>query len=214
MINIFCAVVLMLVSSLAMAQPVSSIVILGDSISAAYGMETRQGWVSLLADLIKQQQLPISVSNESISGETSSGGLQRIDTILRSQKPAWVVLELGANDGLQGLSPALLKNNLTQIIQRSQQAGAKVMLLGMKIPPNYGQRYIDTFYNIYPELANTFALPWVPFLLADVALNKNLMQADGLHPNAQAQPIIAKQVASYLLPLLSAHSVKTANQNN
>ncbi|MFZ4503453.1 MAG: arylesterase [Methylovulum sp.] len=197
----------MSVSSVAMAQPTSGIVVLGDSISAAYGMETQQGWVSLFAEMIKQHQLAIPVSNESISGETSSGGLQRIDAILSTQKPAWVMLELGANDGLQGVSPSLLKNNLTQIIQRSQQAGAKVMLLGMKIPPNYGQRYIDTFYNIYPELANTFALPWVPFLLADVALSKELMQADGLHPNAQAQPIIAKQVASYMLPLLTAPTV-------
>jgi acyl-CoA thioesterase-1 len=113
-----------------------------------------------------------------------------------------VLVELGANDGLRGLSPAEMKNNLTEITRRSQNVGAKVMLLGMKIPPNYGKRYVEMFYEVFPQLSAELKIPWVPFILEEVALNPEMMQADGLHPNELAQPVIAEKVWGYLQTLL------------
>lgn len=195
------SVMISLMSLSAMAEPV--IVVLGDSISAGYGIDVEQAWVTLLQKKLLASKHPHRISNASISGETSAGGLARIDAVLNRDKPTVVLLQLGANDGLRGLSPVQMKANLTAIVHRSQQAGAKVLLLGMKIPPNYGKRYIDLFYNVYPQLAKELAIPLVPFLLEEVALDPNLMQADGLHPNALAQPLLANKVEPYLLPLLN-----------
>jgi len=195
------AVIVSLMSMSAMAKP-PIIVVLGDSISAGYGIEVDEGWVALLQKKLIETNSNYSISNASISGDTTAGGLARIDPILTVNKPAIVLLQLGANDGLRGLSPVEMKNNLAEIVHRAQKAGAKVVLLGMKIPPNYGKRYVDLFYNVYPQLAKELNIPFVPFLLEDVALNKDLMQADGLHPNAKAQPILAGKVEPYLFPLL------------
>jgi acyl-CoA thioesterase I len=195
------AVIVSLMSMSAIAQP-PIIVVLGDSISAGYGIEVDEGWVVLLQKKLLEAKSNYSISNASISGDTSADGLARIDPILTAQKPAIVLLQLGANDGLRGLSPVQMKNNLAGIVRRAQKAGAKVILLGMKIPPNYGKRYVDMFYNVYPQLAKELDIPLVPFLLEDVALDKDLMQADGLHPNAKAQPILANKIEPYLFPLL------------
>ena len=178
-----------------------SIVVLGDSISAGYGIEVDEGWVALLQKKLIATNSHYSISNASISGDTTAGGLARIDPILTAQQPEIILLQLGANDGLRGLSPVEMKNNLAEIVRRAQKAGAKVILLGMKIPPNYGKRYVELFYNVYPQLAKELDIPLVPFLLEDVALNKDLMQADGLHPNAKAQPILADKIEPYLFPL-------------
>ena len=186
-----------------MAAMAKSIVVLGDSISAGYGIDVNAGWVNLLQQKFKALPSDVVIHNESISGDTTAGGLARLDPLLSRHKPAWVLVELGANDGLRGLSPQEMKSNLTEIVKRSQKAGAKVMLLGMKIPPNYGKRYIDLFYNIYPQLADELNLPLVPFILEDVALKPEMMQADGLHPNALGQPLIAEKVWGYLWPLLN-----------
>jgi acyl-CoA thioesterase I len=183
-----------------MAKPV--IVVLGDSISAGYGIEVEEGWVALLQKKLIETNHDYSIINASISGDTTAGGLARIDPILTAQKPSIVLVQLGANDGLRGLSPVQMKNNLAGIVRRAQKAGAKVILLGMKIPPNYGKRYVDMFYNIYPQLAKELDIPLVPFILEDIVLNKDLMQADGLHPNAKAQPILAEKIEPYLFPLL------------
>lgn len=185
-----------------MAAMAASIVVIGDSISAGYGIDAGQGWVNLLQKKFNPPQGGYVISNESISGDTSAGGLARIDRILARHKPAIVILELGANDGLRGLTPQAMKSNLTEMIQRSRQAGAKVLLLGMKIPPNYGKRYIEMFYNVYPQLSAELNVPLVPFILEDVALKPELMQADGLHPNEQGQTPIAEKVWPYLKPLL------------
>jgi acyl-CoA thioesterase-1 len=193
------AVIVSLMSMSAMAK---SIVVLGDSISAGYGIEVEQGWVALLQKKLLAANQHYTISNASISGDTTAGGLARIDPILAAHKPDIVLLQLGANDGLRGLSPVEMKNNLAEIVRRAQIAGAKVILLGMKIPPNYGKRYVDMFYNVYPQLAKDLDTPLVPFLLEDVALNRDLMQADGLHPNAKAQPILANKIEPYLFPLL------------
>lgn len=166
---------------------------MGDSISAAYGVEAGKGWVVLLQQKLNKENKPYTIFNESISGDTTAGGLARIDNTLTRHKPELILLELGANDGLRGLSPKQMKSNLTEIIKRSQKAHAKVLLLSMRIPPNYGKRYVDMFYNVYPQLAKELNIPYVPFILEDVALAKEMMQKDGLHPNAKAQPIIANK---------------------
>jgi acyl-CoA thioesterase I len=193
------AVWLSIVSATASAEV---IVVLGDSISAGYGIEAGKNWVDLIEKKLEAEKFPHRVYNESISGDTSAGGLARIDSVLARHKPQWLLLELGANDGLRGLTPQQMKANLTEIVLRSQKAGAQVLLLGMRLPPNYGKRYIDMFYNIYPALTKEFNLNFVPFILEDVALNKSLMQPDRLHPNTAAQPIIAEKIWGYLRPLI------------
>ena len=179
-----------------------SIVVLGDSISAAYGIDAEKGWVALLQRKLDQQNESYTIFNESISGDTTAGGLARIDATLNQHKPELLLLELGANDGLRGLSPKKMKSNLAEIINRSQKAGAKVLLLSMRIPPNYGKRYVDMFYNVYPQLAKEMNVFYVPFILEEVALSKEMMQKDGLHPNAKAQAIIANKIWRYLFPIL------------
>ena len=191
--------IMILFSTTLMAK---SIVVLGDSISAAHGLELKKGWVSLLQQKFNQQKKPYIIFNESISGDTSAGGLARIDDVIAQYKPELILLELGANDGLRGLSPKQLKLNLAEIINRSQKAGAKVLLLSMRIPPNYGKRYVDMFYNVYPQLAEEMNVAFVPFILEEVALNKEMMQKDGFHPNAKAQAIIANKIWQYLYPIL------------
>jgi acyl-CoA thioesterase-1 len=200
MVKFFWMMLMLISSATVMAQ--STLVVVGDSISAGYGLESGQGWVVLLQKKLEKAGLSYQVVNASISGDTSAGGLARIDKLLADTKPRWVLLELGANDGLRGLSPKEMKNNLTQIIQRSQKAGAKVALLAMKMPPNYGKRYIELFYQVYPQLAAELKIPLVPFILEDVALKKELMQADGLHPNALGQPVILEKIWKTLQKLL------------
>jgi acyl-CoA thioesterase I len=188
----------MFLSSVSVAAP--AIMVLGDSISAAYGIDVQQGWVRLLEKRIQQQDPSAKVFNESISGDTSAGGSNRLSEALKRHHPNWLLLELGANDGLRGLSPEVLKQNLSRIIQTAQTSGARVVLLGVRIPPNYGKRYTEMFYSVYPALASEFHLTFLPFIMEDVALNPALMQADGLHPNAAAQPLIAEKVWQILQP--------------
>ena len=184
-------------------QPATrSIVVLGDSISAAYGIPVEKGWVSLLQQTLDQEKQPYTLVNESISGDTTAGGLARIDKILDKQQPEIVLLELGANDGLQGIPPKTIKNNLAEMITRSKQTGAKVMLLSMRIPPNYGKRYTELFYNMYSELSEEMDTHLVPFILEDVALVEGMMQQDGLHPTAKAQAKIAEKIWQYLEPVI------------
>ena len=200
MTRILFAVIISLMSMTATAK---SIVVLGDSISAGYGIEVAQGWVALLQKKLNEQSSIHIFHNESISGDTTAGGLARIDQSLTVHKPDIVIIELGANDGLRGLPPALIKSNLTEIVHRAQAVGAKILLLSMKIPPNYGSRYVTLFYNIYPQLSKDLGIPYVPFIMEDVALSKDMMQQDGLHPNANGQLIIADKVWLQLLPLLN-----------
>ena len=195
-------VLALLLGSVPMAAMAKSIVVLGDSISAGYGIDVNQGWVSLLQQKFNQQHIDYVISNESISGDTSAGGLARIDQVLARHQPAIVLIELGANDGLRGLSPPEMKSNLSEIIRRTRKSGAQAMLLGMKIPPNYGKRYIELFYNIYPQVSTELNVPLVPFILQDIALNPDMMQVDGMHPNALGQPLIVEKVWSHLQPLL------------
>ena len=179
-----------------------TILVLGDSISAGYGLEKPEfGWVSLLREKVRPRG--IEVANASISGETSAGGLSRLDALLEKHRPEIVVLELGANDGLRGLPPKQLESNLGTAIRRSREAGAKVLLLGMKIPPNYGKRYTELFEKVYPELAGNYGVALVPFLLDGVGGNDNLMQMDRIHPNRKAQGVLLDLVWEKLGPLLA-----------
>jgi len=200
MIRLLFTLILLMLTVTAAAQ--SNIVVLGDSLSAGYGLEVGQGWVALVQKKLEASHSCCKLINESISGDTSAGGLARFEPILTTHKPKILLLELGANDGLRGLPPKLLKSNLTEIIIRAQKAGAKVVLLSMIIPPNYGKRYVDMFHDVYPQLSKELGIPSIPFILQDVALAKDLMQPDGLHPNAKAQPHIADKVWQYLQPLL------------
>lgn len=176
-----------------------TLLVMGDSLSAAYGIEREEGWVSLLAERLDDDA---QVINASISGETTSGGLQRFTELLGHRQPDIVLLELGGNDGLRGLAPNQMQANLASMIEQSQDAGAQVLLLGIDIPPNYGQAYRDAFTGVFRSLAEDYDVALVPFLLEDIALDKALMQSDGIHPTADAQPIILDNVWPALAPLL------------
>jgi acyl-CoA thioesterase-1 len=180
-----------------------TILVLGDSLSAAYGIRPEQGWVTLLTQRLQSQGYGYQVVNASVSGETSSGGLERLPRALKLHEPGIVILELGANDGLRGLPVNAMRDNLARMVQLSQAAGARVLLVGIRIPPNYGPRYTEEFARVYPELAQQYHLPLVPFLLQKVALDAALMQQDGLHPNAAAEPIVLDTLWPYLKPLIT-----------
>lgn len=180
-------------------QAAESILVFGDSLSAAYGLESDQhGWVGLLQQQLQQQKEPAVVINASLSGETSRGGAQRLGKLLEIHQPTVVILELGANDGLRGFPPKQMKANLQQMIDQSKATGAKVLLLGMRAPRNYGKRYIELFDQVFPQLAQENDIALVPFLLDDVVFNKDMIQHDGLHPNAKAQPVMMKVVLDQL----------------
>lgn len=179
-----------------------TILVYGDSLSAAYGIPREQGWVNLLQQRLHKQGLPHQVINASISGETTSSGLSRIDNTLRQYKPDFVLIELGANDGLRGLPVAEMQRNLSAMIEASRNTKARVILIGIRIPPNYGPRYTREFSDSYPALAQHYQLPLLPFLLDGVAGKPDLTQDDGLHPTAAAQTRILDNVWEVLRPQL------------
>lgn len=168
------------------ARPV--VLVIGDSLSAGYGIELRDGWVSLLQERLDAEGLNYNVVNASVSGDTTSGGLARLKNALPRHNPALVVIGLGGNDGLRAIGLPVIQKNLNAMIELSQQAGAGVALLGMRIPTNYGLRYAEKFHQLYQDAAERHDLPLVEFFMEGVALDMGLMQADGIHPNAKAQP--------------------------
>ncbi len=179
-----------------------TVLVFGDSLSASYGIEEEQGWVNLLSEKLRQAQSPYSVINASVSGETSTGGLSRLPAALAEFQPSVVILELGGNDGLRGLPLATLQANLEEMVSLSQQAGAKVLLAGIQIPPNYGPRYTEPFYALFSEIAEAEQLPFVPFLIDGIPQQPGLMQNDGIHPRAEAQHMILDNVWPVLEPML------------
>ena len=179
-----------------------TILVLGDSLSAAYGLRPEQGWVALLTQRLQAQGYGYQIVNASVSGETSDGGVERLPRALQLHQPEIVILELGANDGLRGLPVSNTRENLARLVHLSQAAGARVLLVGIRIPPNYGPRYTQEFARVFPELANQYHLPLVPFLLEAVALDPARMQADGLHPNAAGESPVLETLWPYLKPLL------------
>ena len=175
---------------------------LGDSLSAGYGLKPAQGWVALLEKRLLGQGYEYSVVNASVSGETTGGGLQRLPRALELHKPDVIIVELGANDGLRGLSVPLTRDNLTKIVSAAKQSGARVLVVGMRLPPNYGPRYTNDFMRMFRDVATASSVALVPFLLQSVALKPALLQADGLHPTAEAQPALLDTVWPHLTPLL------------
>jgi acyl-CoA thioesterase-1 len=177
-------------------------VVLGDSLSAAYGIAQARGWVALLAGRLAREHPDYIVVNASVSGETTSGGLARIDALLKKHRPAVVVLELGGNDGLRGLPVAQMKRNLAAMIERSQKAGARVLLVGVDMPPNYGPEYTRSFAAAFEELAARYKTGLVPSLMDGFGENYALFQPDRIHPTEAAQPLMEERVWKGLRPLL------------
>lgn len=187
----------------------SKILVWGDSLSAAYGIPVDKGWVNLLQQKLQNNAV---INNGSISGETTAGGLTRLPAALQTYQPDYVLLELGANDGLRGIKTDTMQANLEQMIQLAQQAKAKVVLLGIKLPPNYGSAYTQKFEAVYTNLAKQYNLPLVPFLLDGIAQNWDLVQADGVHPTAAAQPMVLDNVWKVLQSVLPTNiAASTAN---
>lgn len=180
----------------------NTLLVVGDSLSAAYGIQPEEGWVALMEQRLDVEQY--TLVNASVSGETTSGGLTRLPSLLERHQPDYVLLQLGANDALRGLPINMIRANLTALVEMIQESGAQTVIIGIRIPPNYGPQYTESFFNLYSEIADQFDLIRVPFLLENVALDWNLMQSDGLHPNAQAQPIILDTVWPYIESLLTA----------
>lgn len=180
------------------------ILVIGDSLSAEYGLPHGSGWVAIVAERLHNQGTGYQIHNSSISGDTTSGGLTRLPADLERVNPDIVLIELGANDALRGLSLDVARDNLAQMIRLAQESGADVILTGMQIPPNYGPQYAKRFADLFPELATTYQVTLVPFLLEGFATQADMFQEDGIHPNTSAQPIIADTVWEYLLPLMTA----------
>ena len=184
------------------SSPPPKILIFGDSLSAAYGIGEDEGWVTLLAERLAQEDSELEVVNGSVSGETTTGGRARLPSLLARYNPAFVLIELGGNDGLRGLPLSLMRENLTDMIQLSQTSGATVMIAGMQIPPNYGPRYTEPFFAQYAELAEEFDLYLIPFLIDGIPQQPELMQAVGIHPKAEAQSMILDNFWPVLLEAL------------
>ncbi len=180
------------------------IVVLGDSISAEYGLPRDTGWVALMRRRLADERIDYNVANASISGDTTSGGLSRLPALVQRLKPSVVIVELGANDALRGVPLATTRDNLRTIIEQSQKAHAKVVLVGMYVPPNYGPEYTQKFHGLYGELSKQFHVPLVPFLLAGIEDKPDMFQADQIHPTQQAQPVLLDNVWPALKPLLRA----------
>ncbi|WP_184033468.1 arylesterase [Paraburkholderia sp. Cpub6] len=186
------------------AKPV--IVVLGDSISAEYGLPRDTGWVALMRQRLAEERIDYSVANASISGDTTSGGRARLPALMERLKPSIVIVELGANDALRGVPLSTTEDNLRTIIEQAQQGHAKVVLVGMYVPPNYGPDYTQKFHGLYGQLSKEFHVPLVPFLLAGIADKPDMFQADQLHPTQQAQPLLLNNVWPAVKPLLRTSS--------
>ena len=183
-------------------QPV--FLILGDSLSAGYGVAREKNWVSLLQQRFNSKKLNLRIVNASISGDTTGNGLVRLPAALHEHQPAWLLIELGANDGLRGLPLSLIRSNLKKLIQLGQQSQAKVLLMAIRIPPNYGKKYTQRFNALYTELAQETEVTLLPFMLNNIALHPELMQADRLHPTEQAQEIIMENVWEEIKAIVTA----------
>ena len=199
MIKLFCTALLFTVTVAAQA---ATLLVFGDSLSSAYGIGSREGWVTLMEERLKQKKFDYNVVNASISGETTSGGATRIDEALARTKPGLVIVALGGNDGLRGLPTSQIQANLTRIVESARRSGARVLLLGIRMPPNYGPRYTREFAAVYTEVAKRQKVPLVPFMLQGVVGQHDLMQPDKIHPSAAAQPVILETVWKGLQPLL------------
>ncbi|TBM27316.1 multifunctional acyl-CoA thioesterase I/protease I/lysophospholipase L1 [Hafnia paralvei] len=185
------------------AMAADTLLILGDSLSAGYRLSVADSWAARMAQQWQKLTPPITVVNASISGDTAEQGLARLPGLLKQHQPRWVLIELGANDGLRGFAPADIEANLDKIITQLQQAKTQPLLMQIRLPPNYGRRYTETFAAMYPQLAKRYQIPLIPFYMEQVALKPEWMQQDGLHPNGDAQAFIAQWMSEQLRPLLT-----------
>ncbi|WP_318464170.1 multifunctional acyl-CoA thioesterase I/protease I/lysophospholipase L1 [Photobacterium leiognathi] len=197
------SLLILVFSSTALSQ---TLLVLGDSLSAGYQMPAEKSWPALLPPLLAQQAQPTTVINASISGDTSGNGLARLPNLLKQHKPDFVLIELGANDGLRGFHPKILRNNLSQMITEIKKVRSQPLLMQIEVPPNYGKRYNELFRNTYPSLSEATNVPLLPFFLIDIIVKPELMMKDGLHPTAEAQPLIAQFMAKHLQPYLNKES--------
>lgn len=195
-------IVLNVFAPAAFADSRAKILVVGDSLSAGLNLNVKDTWVALLQTRLDAKGYGYRLVNASISGDTTSNGLSRLPRAIDLHRPEIVIIELGGNDGLRGLPIEIMQDNLAQMIRKSQDSGARVVLAGMLMPPNYGEDYTERFAAAYPELAKEFAIPLIPFFLEGVALDPSLMQEDGLHPNEQAQPLLMETVWTTLEPEL------------
>jgi acyl-CoA thioesterase-1 len=195
--------VLLLAAALAHSAP-KTVLVLGDSLSAEYGLTRGSGWVALLEQKLKAEKIDAAVVNASISGETTSGGRARLPALLAQYKPGLVIIELGANDGLRGLPVAAAEANMRAMVELARKNNAQVLLVGMRMPPNYGRDYTEHFFGMYKTVATQLKTPLVPFMLEGVAEKPSLFQADRLHPTAQAHPTILANIWPKFLPLVKA----------
>lgn len=187
----------------AMASTAETLIVVGDSISAGYGINPQNGWVSLLSEKLKTEESNYQAINASVSGNTTGDGLSRLPKLLETYSPEIVVIELGGNDGLRGYPLKLMEANLTSMIQQSKEAKAQVLLLGIEIPPNYGPRYTDEFRNVYQRVAENENVPLVPFILENIATQSELMQNDGIHPTEEAQPLLLDNILPALKSVMT-----------
>ncbi len=188
------------------AETKSSIVILGDSLSAAYGMKKEQGWVAIANKHYRNKNLPYHIINASISGETTAGGLARLPKLLNNKNIELVIVELGGNDGLRGFPPRLMKNNLLQMIKLADEKNTPIALMKIKIPPNYGPQYTQLFTNTFEQVAETTNTSLLPFFIENIATNPELMQNDKIHPNIKAQPLMADIMIKEINKLITNHA--------
>jgi acyl-CoA thioesterase-1 len=191
-----------LIFNTALATEPPVILILGDSLSAGYGMDREQSWVHLLEIRLQQQGHSYRILNSSISGDTTQGGLARLPRLLDRYQPVIVIIELGANDGLRGINPEVTRENMTRMIEQSQQSGAQILLTGIKLPPNYGATYLEQFESMYADLASEYDTLLVPFFMEGIVFEPGLLQADGIHPNEKGQPVLLENVWRVLEPEL------------
>ncbi len=194
----FILLLLVFASSMTIANEKHTLLVLGDSLSAGYGIEYEKSWVRLLETKLNGWH----IVNASVSGETSKGGLARLPKLLEQHQPDIVIIELGANDGLRAYPTENLQKNLYQMIQQSREAGARVLILGMQMPPNYGKRYTEDFAMVYKNLTQELNVPWVPFFMETVASSQELLQSDNIHPNEAAQPVLLDNVWKVLGPMI------------
>lgn len=183
------------------SEKAKSLLILGDSISAGYGMSKEKQWSEVLKEKLNQEKISLQIINASVSGETTGGGLVRSDKLLQNNMPSYLLIELGGNDALRGYPPQTVKSNLLEIINLGKTYGSKSIIMQIRIPPNYGNRYRNEFESIYTEIAEETGSLYMPFMLNNIALEKNLMMADGIHPTEEAQPLIAEEIFNFLKDL-------------